>query len=156
MKRLLKVGDARKLVPSGLGLNAGVAKQAIEGYVNNPTYGGMKDFLAREGNSYASYGLISDDYNYIFESYEFINNRKEKYCAIVVAPVSKISDGTISAADLGVTVFRNKDEVYRIGEIKSHLNGVSAADGAVPTFNKRNTTIKEQPDIDNVQTAKRK
>lgn len=149
MKRLLKIGDARKLAPSGLGLNADIAKQAIEGYVNNPAYGGMKEFIAREGTSYASYGLISDDYNYIFESYEFINNRNEKYCAIVVAPVSKILDGSISAADLGVTAFKNKDEVYRIGEIENHLGGINAADGATPTFNKRNTSIEETPTENN-------
>lgn len=47
MKRLLKIGDARRLAPSGLGLNFEMAKQAIMSFADNPTYGGVKEFIAK-------------------------------------------------------------------------------------------------------------
>lgn len=144
MKRLLKIGDARRLAPSGLGLDAEMAKQAIINFANNPTYGGVKELIAREGTSYSSYGLVSDDYQYIFEAYEFKNNRDEKWCAIVIAPVDKILAGSISSGDLGVSAFVNDEQIYRIGDIEGWVNGgggVTAADGTTPTFNNRYVNI---------------
>lgn len=141
MKRLLKTNDAKKLAPSGLSLNTDIVKQAIETAVNNPTYGGMKEFVQRDGANYASYGLVSDDDMYIFESYEFINHHQEKWCAIVVAPVAKILDGTISAGDLAVAPFKNEKEIYLIGDIEARLGGVAAVDGNIPTFNKGKVNI---------------
>jgi len=148
MKRLIKKSDARKLVPSGLGLDPMMAKAAIEAHVQGPTYGGLKELVMREGTSYSSYGLVSDDGQYIFEAYEFVNNRDEKWCALVVASVDKITAGNITTSDMSVSVFKNDEETYRIGEIEERaLSGLSAVDGTSPTFNQRfveiNTTTNE-------------
>lgn len=111
---------------------------------DNPTYGGVKEFIAREGTSYSSYGSVSDDYQYIFEAYEFKNNRDEKWCAIVVAPVDKILAGSISTGDLAVNIFINEDQIYRTVDIETWANGVTAVDGTTPKFNNRYVNIENQ------------
>jgi hypothetical protein len=135
------MGDARKLQTSGLGLDPMLAQQAISSVVSGPAYGGLKELIKREGTSYSSYGLVSDDGKYAFEAYEFKNNRDEKWCAIVVYSTDIVLDGSITAADLSVSPFSNKDQIYKIGEIEGWLGNAHAVDGSTPTFNQRKTNI---------------
>lgn len=136
MKRLLKKADARKLLNIGINLDPMLAEQAIK---NSASISGFNGLIQYEGSSYSALGMVSEDFQYVFEAYLYNGKNTSRWGAIIIAPVEKIKNNSISSSDLSVHVFEIKGS-FGTSIIMEQLGRATAKDGTTPKFSEQATT----------------